>query len=623
MVKSYIDNADRPPKKNEPEKCRFDLGEHVLLLMSLLFLTRNLNVSHRLKTKVLEFLEEVDDTQYEESQDTVWRISLARGIGRAVINGNAKTLPSVEHRVLEDTEWADYHAAFFDAYREDAGHVAEGYTVGNEISDEDAKYVDAYVSTRLRYAYLWKSKGFLREVADRIDAGDMGEISIFNDRVMTIFERLVQVGRQAKALVSQEGQDFATGDVSFEAAIRSTHAARNKPQSVVKTGCRLLNDMLGGGYEGSRVYVHFGRSGDWKSGMLCSAAFWACDPRFNPSFETRDPTRKPCVLFLTQENDLYETIERMLSFSLGSHVDLRGADVDKIVHMMENAFSSETCRFVFKYRQSRSVSTADLEAMVHDLYLQGYEVVMIVQDYIKRIRPMENFRDQRHLELGAVVDEFSGIAKRYNIPIVTGMQLNREAYNKFEAAIKSGRMDAVKDLGASNAGESINVYENADCVIFQGRVSTASTDGLYLTMRRAKMRGKRKTGLDFFAQPYDRDADGDINEMKLVEDAHLPVKQCAGVRELSDGISKDYDANADVDGSASPQAGGPSREDRRNKRNAAVLAGGKSRSRNEPPAPRNRTHIPEEAGEATMEYETDPDIVETDSQLGELSLDDL
>jgi hypothetical protein len=618
MAKSYIDNADKPVKKDE-EKCRFDLGEYVLLLMALLFLTKNQNIAHRLKSKVLEFLNAIDETQYSDNQDIVWRVSLARSIGRVTMQG-ARTLPAVEHRVLEDTEWADYHTAFFDAYREDIGHSAEGYTIGNELSDEDAAYLDSYVSTRLRYSYLWKYKSFMREVADRIDAGDMGDIPIFNDRVMTVMERLVQVGRNAKSLSSQEGQDFTTGENSFEAAIRATHAARNRPQSVVKTGMRLLNDMLGGGYEGSRVYVHMGRSGDWKSGMLCSAAFWACDPRFNPSFETRDPTRKPCVILLTQENDVYETIERMISFSLGSHVDMRGADVNEIVRLMENAFSSESCKFVFKYRQSRSISTLDIEGMIQDLYLQGYEVIMVVQDYIKRMKAIENFRDQRHLELGAIVDEFSALAKRHNIPFVTGMQLNREAYSKFDAAIKSGKLDAVKEIGTSNVGESINVYENADCVIFQGRVVSEATENLYLTMRRAKMRGKRKNGLDFFAQPFARDADGDINEMKVEEDAHLPIKQCRGMRDMTEGIGRDYDANAqgandDEEDDAQIPAGGYSREEKSRSRSGALL-GGNTGKRHNPPVRRN---IPEDSGAATLEHEALP----MDDNTLQIGLNDL
>lgn len=602
MARSYIDHADDPRRSGEQEPCRFDVGEHVLVLMTLVFMTQNAKATHRFRSKVLEFLEEVDEMQYGDNQDTVWRIVLARAVGQAVMRGGAKTLPAIESRVLEDTEWADYHAAFFDSYRNDTGHAAEGYVLGNELSDEDVGYVDNYVSTRLRFSYLWKSKGFLREIADRIDAGDMGDVSTFNDKVMAITERLVQKGRHAKAMSGYESHDFSTGDNSFEAAIRAAHAARNKPQSVVRTGVKLFNEMVNGGYEGSRVYVHFGRSGDWKSGWLCSAAFWACDPQLNPSYVTKDPTRVPCVLFLTAENDMFETVERMLSFAVGSHVDLRGSNVDDLVRAMDDAFSSETCKFVFKYRPSRTTSMRDVEAMMHDLYLEGYEVVMIVMDYIKRFNATENFRDQRHLELGAIVDEMSIVAKRYGIPVVTGMQLNRGAYEKFQTAIEKGDTGAIKKLGASDAGESINVFENADCVVFQGRVPIASVNRLYLTMTLGKMRGKRASNLTFLAQPFDVDEHGDTNEMRLQEDALLPARQYYGVKELGDGVAKEYDANSDAQG----HDPGTSREERSTARSGAVLnSPPRKGGRNSAPKKRAAAPIPEDAGAATVEEEPD------------------
>jgi hypothetical protein len=265
MAKSYI-NIDDEPKKNkskniEDSACRYDIGEHSLTLMALLFLTKNAHATYRLRLKVLEFLNNIDDNQYNENQEIVWRIKLARRIGSALLKNSALDIPSIERRVLEDTDWAEYYINFFEAYHNNSGHLAEGYVIENELSLENITYIDLYVSTRLRYSYLWKIREFLKEVVNRIESGDIGDVSKFNDRVMSVFERIVTNGRRTKALSAEESQDFTTGDSSFEAALRATHLIKNKPQAIIKTGCHYLNDMLGGGYEGSRVYVHFGRSG--------------------------------------------------------------------------------------------------------------------------------------------------------------------------------------------------------------------------------------------------------------------------------------------------------------------------------------------------------------------------
>jgi replicative DNA helicase len=544
MAKSYS-GKNRTTAKIEKLRIRTD--PYILCMMSLAFLTTNTRATIKFRVKLLELLESLDEEFYSDNVEILWRLNLALSIGRAVVHFRAKTVGTVELRVLENTEWEEYYADFFNTYRQKNGHHVDGYVLENELSDEDLIYLDDHISTRLRYAYLWKMAPIFREIADKIDADDLGgEVSAFNDGTLETLEQLILSGRKAKMLSSAESQDFTTGSDSFEHAIRETHRIRNLPQSAVKTGCRALNNMLGaaGGYEGSRTYVHFGRSGDWKSGMLCSAAFWACDSRFNPAFTLKDPTRVPCVFFLTQENDVYETIERMVSFALGSDVDLRGSDPDQIVQMLEEAFSSPTCKFIFKFRQSRSISTADIDTMIQELYTDGFEVIMLVQDYIKRVRSVEK-HSERHLELGSIVDELSSIAKKYNIPVVTAMQLNRSAYAIFDAAIKSGREDAIKDLGPNNVGESINVYENSDVVLFQARVVSKALGGrLFLTMRQAKQRGKRKGTFEtFFAQPFELDNSGEVNEMCLVEDAHLPEAQCRALLDIGDGIQSEYDAN--------------------------------------------------------------------------------
>jgi hypothetical protein len=248
---------------------------------------------------------------------------------------------------------------------------------------------------------------------------------------------------------------------------------------------------------------------------------------------------------------------------------------------------------------------------------------MIVQDYIKRMRAIENFKEARHLELGAIVDEMSVVAKRYNIPLVTGMQLNRGAYDKFEQAIAKGDMAAVKKLGAADAGESINVYENADAVFFQGRIELESTDGMWLTVRRGKMRGKRPSDLDFFAQPYAVDEHGDVNEMRLAEDALLPGRKTFGTRELMDGVAKIYDANSgngnhiasrsdDHGGEeAEPAAGsaplgGSSKQTRSMNRSGGVLKKGGPTKRSTPPPKKA------EGGTATAEQVPDPHEQQSD-----------
>ena len=141
---------------------------------------------------------------------------------------------------------------------------------------------------------------------------------------------------------------------------------------------------------------------------------------------------------------------------------------------------------------------------------------------------------------------------------------------------------------------------------------------MFLTLRRGKMRGKRPSQLDFFAQPFDIDERGDQNEMRLQEDTLLPGKKCYGVREIGDGLAKAYDPNAQNDENAGA-LGGSSREDRTTARSGAVLKGGGSRGgRHAPPKKLNQS--PDEPITVTVEYE---DMEDGEAEIARLGLEGL
>jgi len=456
----------------------------------------------------------------------------------------------------------------------------------------------------------------MREVADRIQSDTLGNITEFTEDFLGRMEAVVHAARQAKSISGFERNDFLTGEDSFHDAVRRAHEDRNRPQSMVRTGVGFMNEMLAGGYQGSRIYVHFGRSGDWKSGILLNAALWCCDQGINPTFVTRDPTRTPCVLYITQENDAMESVERIISHRMGSHVELKGyEDPERLAELIDQSFSGSNCKFSFKYRPSRSITTADIDAFIYEEWTQKREVIMVVHDYIKRIKAVEKFDGARHLELGAVVDEELSIAKKYGIPFVTAMQLTRDAYDKFSNAAQKGSMEAMLSMGPQHVGESLMVYENADCVIFQSREFPQSVDDVFLVQRRVKMRGKKGSSIEHFAQPFARNEDGTVNEMRLQEDANLPKGQWAGKPDLRNGIVSAYDPNGEA-----INATQPTRNPGGHAAPSAAPAGGGAPRRTGAPPPRRRGTPGQEARDAT------PGVVPTASEAAQprtSGLDDL
>jgi len=155
--------------------------------------------------------------------------------------------------------------------------------------------------------------------------------------------------------------------------------------------------------ENGRVYLFFGLPKGFKSGTLLNIGIWAC--KYNKDIQTKDPTKKPCVLYVTQENSIRETLQRIFVYSTGKSI----AEYDEqeaLRIIREEIIGDSPVDLFIKYRPNKTISTTDLDSMCDDLELEGYEVITLIQDYTKRIRSA-NYNPDIRLELGNVVDDFT------------------------------------------------------------------------------------------------------------------------------------------------------------------------------------------------------------------------
>ena len=157
------------------------------------------------------------------------------------------------------------------------------------------------------------------------------------------------------------------------------------------------------------------------------------------------------------------------------------------------------------------------------------EVVMIIQDYTKRIRPNLPQQDIR-LELGEVVNDFVSIARDRDIPIVSAAQINRSGITKIENAIKSRKGNLMNAVDKADIGESNLILENTDyafCIIPEEDQHNSNDKylGFKLWVSRVE---EPKT--KFFLQKFE-------NGMKLEEDIDLGYSK--SVEQISS--SDDFD----------------------------------------------------------------------------------
>ena len=334
-------------------------------------------------------------------------------------------------------------------------------------------------------------------------------------------KQIVDVNRKIKenVCVSSVSESLSlSNDEQFEATVAHMYNRAIDGSTKLKTGIQAINRSLNGGFENDRCYIYLGLPGEGKSSTLLNLTLQIKGN--NKDIVTKDPTKRPTILFLTMENTLNETLERVFSI-LVSDDDISefGGHKEIMQLLRQNGLgvsNDSPIDIEFRYVPSNSVDTDYLYTIYDEMSANGQEVICLVQDYIKRIRPRD-FKlmggDMR-IALGAVVDEFKEFAVAKHIPVITASQLNRDAAKIIDEGRKSSEADLVRKVGRANIGESTLITENADSAFIL--VPEDGADGRkYLGMANAKKRFKTQSS-QFFYLPYSKE-----RPLELLQDIHL------------------------------------------------------------------------------------------------------
>ena len=342
-----------------------------------------------------------------------------------------------------------------------------------------------------------------------------------------------------KANIASDTQFFSLDNDVYTQAIDDVYERNCNPSTKLKTGMTAFNRSLAGGFENGRVYVYLGLPGEGKSTTLLNIGLQI--KQNNTQYTTKDKTKRPCVLFLTMENSLDETIERIFNILISEdNMSSYGSsgEVKKILMQNGLAITDESpIDFVIQYVPANTVNTDYLYTMYDQLLDQGKECICVIQDYIKRIRSRDFklLKGDMRLGLGAVIDEFKEFAIDKQIPVITASQMNREATSKVDDGRKNRTVDLVRNLGRNNIGESLLILENADAA-FIITPETTKFGKKYLGVSSVKTRYKGASLFTFF-QPYNNE-----RPIELEQDTNLaqPVFKDTLV-EMTQSNSESYD----------------------------------------------------------------------------------
>ena len=332
------------------------------------------------------------------------------------------------------------------------------------------------------------------------------------------------IEEQNKVASNEDRIGMNLRELEFRQTVQSAHAELSNPSHRLKTCMQGFNTLTNGGLELGRCVIILGLSGEGKSGFMLNLAVQI--KAANKGYQTRNPNLKPCIVYMSQENSMQETVERLYAITTGNEEFAR-VPADEVVDRMRNIGNLRVTDddpiniFIF-YRSPYTNTTAEFGKITDQLEEEGYEVICFMHDYVQRIHA-DHRRDSDDLrkELGQIINEEATFAKERNILFITAGQLNRAADDKINDLREHNKTNLVSAVRRSNIGESIMMINNADTVIALAREVDPDTDQLFLGIRTLKNRARASYDGDTIYQPFYPGS-----QIRLQTDLDLPVPVC-------------------------------------------------------------------------------------------------
>lgn len=371
------------------------------------------------------------------------------------------------------------------------------------LTGAELNWLNNMVSETLKYSHVYNNVDNLMDICTRIKTSDYGSKA---DLVHEFESAINSIQNDFRRSKNEDKNDiiFSLRDGYFEDSMYDTYNTLSSPRRKLVTGMQGMNDLLGGGFENGRCYVFFGLPGEGKSSTILNLVYQI--KKYNKDYKTKDPTKRPCIILLTMENTVDETVERLFGIATRNN-HMTDFTPDNAIEMLRNEgelylTDESPIDIIIKFKPSNSVDTSYLYTLTEDLEDQGMEAIAMVQDYIGRIRSVERYQDTR-LEYGAIVDEFKVYAEIKDIPVISVAQLNRDASKHIDEGRKASKSDLVRLIGRSNISESILILNNIDGGFLLAPEKTRDGDR-YLGIQRIKIRYKAGD-MEYIYLPFEKD----------------------------------------------------------------------------------------------------------------------
>lgn len=473
-------------KRRETEKVPMIFDISTLNSLVGLSYKKSAQVSRRSLANLRDLINRLDLTQYRTREDFIQRFQMIELLLDARLTDGIDNDGILKECCIQGGVDAE---------------IVDKLPMYSRLSYNDVLGLNKKVEERLKYAYIYPYLDEMKDLISKLESGDYKSPKEIADSYANICKDYINETRKVASLDASNA--FSLLDPDFEQKVQEIVESARNPAKTLVTGISALNSMLGDGYMGGRIYTYVGLPAGFKSGVLLKSAIDI--KRYNKDAPTKIPGARKTVVFVTLENTVEETIERAFNMTI-SDEPLKNYTPKQVIAMLrkEGTFKivgDDDIDLVIQYYPGSSIDTDFLYSIISDIEDNGGEVIALILDYIKRIRPSQHAKDEKEA-LKHVTDELKNLSVHYNIPVITAHQLNRDAASTIDAGVQSNKTDLARLVGRSNIGSAWEVQENSDVTIIINVEQKRDTGEYFLTFKRTKIRYRDPYNVEYFNHPF-------------------------------------------------------------------------------------------------------------------------
>lgn len=392
----------------------------------------------------------------------------------------------------------------------------------HQITKKDCEYISKNISERLQYVYLYETKDQLKDLFDKVDRADFISFYEIVGQLKTVFSQTLTKLQNSAIVNDTLIRRINFADPSFKNVMDIILKRSKLPTNLLQTGMRQFNAILSPGFYGGRVYTILGLTGKFKSGTLLNLADQIV--KYNPQVIPVENGKRKTLLFITMENSINETMERLFDMYSDMNQELRDCELDEVLDVLRRnggyTFSEDQgISIEMRYFTNLEIKTSNIYSIIQDMEDNGMEVIGLILDYLMQLDSDRPHHGDERLRLANCIKELKALAQTFAIPVITVMQINREGNGIIDAAQTAGEQDLLRLVGASQIGQCWEIMQESDWVCVVNLERQLSTGKLFLSVKRLKIRGKKDNSVsDYFNHPFENS-----KEIRLKVDIMDPI----------------------------------------------------------------------------------------------------